>query len=377
MPTLIKAQCPFCQANFSVPKLQLNTLDAKIRCEHCQQIFLGNENLIVFDEEDMLIDDTFHSSESTKKNTQHHNDKDTLIYDDMPIDALEETDSEDRSIDEMNVWFSDIDTTLIESTQKKSEQVGFKKTIHTDKPLKASNDITASIDHSSSHNDSDNAWLEEMLEEQKESVSVKESNSLSKSNTDLSQLLTSMGVPPKEQSQLSPRQVASTASRDYSIQNRAQNSAALVLWIIGCLVLVMLLFAQYVIFNLNTLVKNPEHAARLQAVCAVAACSLPSANIMAFNITNLVYKSSAIQAADTFSDITASLTNESTHSQLLPSLKVSVYNDETLLGAFIALPEDYLASKQNSLPAQQDKAFMFTIPIASNQISRVAIEPIY
>ncbi len=370
MPALIKTQCPFCQANFSSSKSQLDNLDAKIRCEHCQQVFLGNENLIVPDEK-MLIDDTFRASESTKKNTQHQDDTDTLIYDDMPIDGVEETNLEDRSIDEMNVWFSDIDTTLMESIQKDSDQVGFEKTIGTHNYPNTSHNINASIDHGSSHNDSDNAWLEEMLEEQKEAVSIQ------KFDTDLSQLLTSMGVPPRERSQLNPRQVTRAASRDHSIQNRAQNSAALVLWIIGCFVLVMLLFAQYVIFNLETLVKNPEHAAKLEAVCAVAACSLPSANIMAFDITNLVYKSSTIQAADTFSDITASLTNESTHSQLLPSLKVSVYNDDALLGAFIAMPDDYLASKQNSLPAQQNKAFMFTIPIASKQISQVTIDPIY
>lgn len=371
MPTLIKTQCPACQAYVSLPQSQLNELDAKTRCERCQQIFLINENLIVSGNDYSMTDETLSSSKLTKKNTALQDDEETLIYDDMPTDSLEETPVEYGSLDEMNVWFSELDTTSIVSTPKYSDQTISEPTTVIDNHTTTKNDINASIDNTNKHNDSDNAWLEKLLEEKNNVTET------AVPNTDLSQLLTSMGVSPREQNQLSPRQVSRISSRSYPVQTRAQNSAALILWIIGCLVLIMLLFAQYVIFNLNTLVKTPEHAAQLQEVCAVAACSLPSANLMAFNITNLVYESSKIKAANTFSDIKASLKNQSTEAQLLPSLKVSVYDDNAVIGEFIALPKDYLASKQNSLPAEQNKAFMFTIPVASNQISRVAIEPIY
>jgi len=81
--------------------------------------------------------------------------------------------------------------------------------------------------------------------------------------------------------------------------------------------------------------------------------------------------------ANTFTDIAASLENKSTKSQLLPSIKVSIYDNSALIGEFIALPKDYLASKQNLLLAEQNKSFMFTVPITTNQISKVTINPIY
>ena len=97
----------------------------------------------------------------------------------------------------------------------------------------------------------------------------------------------------------------------------------------------------------------------------------------AFDITDLVYKPSDIMDADVFTDITATLANQSTKSQLLPSLKVSIYDNNALTGEFIALPKDYLASKQNLLFAEQNKSFMFTVPVTINHISKVTINPIY
>lgn len=156
-----------------------------------------------------------------------------------------------------------------------------------------------------------------------------------------------------------------------------QRSIATLLWTAGCLVLVLSLFAQYVIFNLNTLLKNPEYSAYLTTVCAIAVCRLPSADLDAFVITDLSFDNSGIKAANKFMDVQATLENKSSDSQLFPSLKVSIYGGNSLLGEFIALPEDYLIGRQNQLAAGYGKPFKFTIPITASKVSEVIIEPIY
>ncbi|WP_350656524.1 DUF3426 domain-containing protein [Psychrobacter sp. S1-30-MNA-CIBAN-0213] len=398
MTTLIKTQCPSCQAYFSLPQAQLNELNAKARCGRCQQVFLVNENLVVSGDDRSNTDSNFTSFEKSKNNNSQQDNNflssDTLIYDDMPVDDIEESNSEYNSLDEMSAWFSELDTTNLDSEPTDSKPA---TTVDNQSNIEpndqdtlfeesdyvvntrpqynigsvAANDINASIDNINMSNDNDNAWLEKLLEEQNNDTNTIESD------TDLSQLLASMGVPLRDQTQISPKQISNGQSRIYPSQTLAQTSAASILWVAGCLVLIMLLFAQYVIFNLDNIVKNPAHAARLQAVCAVAACSLPSADMAAFDITDLVYKPSDIMDADVFTDITATLANQSTKSQLLPSLKVSIYDNNALTGEFIALPKDYLASKQNLLFAEQNKSFMFTVPVTINHISKVTINPIY
>lgn len=152
---------------------------------------------------------------------------------------------------------------------------------------------------------------------------------------------------------------------------------ATLLWLAGCAVLILLLMAQYIIFNLNTLIKNPVHAKRLQAVCSIVVCELPNADLSAFNTTQLSIRRSKVNTYADFSDLQAELVNSSAQAQLLPNLKVSVYSEAGLLGAFIAMPEDYLLSNQSQLGGEQSLGVMFTIPLSAQKINRFTIEPVY
>ena len=152
---------------------------------------------------------------------------------------------------------------------------------------------------------------------------------------------------------------------------------ATLLWIAGCAVLLLLLMAQYVIFNLNTLVKNPAHANRLQMVCSVVICGLPNADLSALNTTQLSIRRSKVNTSSDFSDLQAELVNNSAQAQLLPNLKVSVYSEAGLLGAFIAIPEDYLLSTQSQLAGEKSLSIMFTVPVSAQKINRFTIETLY
>ena len=314
----------------------------------------------------------------------------------MEIEDFEEEDLEYGSLDSMDAWLTqatDSNPTAIKDknihsaknnskTLDKSshlsvspvENASLVKTplnedssaAHVALSSAAANDINANID-----DNADESWLEKLLKEQNQSEDI-ETN-----QTDLSELLASMGVSIKDEDHTNALRIKQQQAQDKFSPTPARRSIASLLWTLGCLVLILLLFAQYVIFNLDDLVKNPAHAERLQKVCAIAACSLPSANLAALSTSDIKHQPSRIKTASSFSDISITLNNQSAQAQLLPHVKVSVYGDNALIGAFIAAPEDYLLSTQSQLGASSRKQLLFTVAVANAQISKVSVEPIY
>ena len=369
MISLIKTQCPACHTRFSLAPAQLNKAEAKARCGSCQHIFLVNEHLV--DSVSEPLNKAASAQRPTTVNIQKPInqqgdclDSDTLIDDDMSPAERQDNTAEYTSLAEMEAWLSQPNSSSVDHIIKNSRSQNNSSKIITQKathPTEPKSNITT----------------DKALDADEKNVS-RSTSQTQIPNTDLSQLLTNMGVPtPNNPTVIYSEEKNGHHSHRSSMQAQAQNPAALVLWLSGCLVLVMLLFAQYVIFNLETLIKNPDQAARLQAFCKVAVCSLPSADLATLNITNLNVKPSNIKAANEFSDIEAWLVNQSIQPQLLPSLKVSIYSADDLIGEFIAMPGDYLASPENLLTAEQIKPFMFTIPITHEQISQITIDPIY
>ena len=431
MTTPIKTQCPHCHASSNIKTSQLNQKTATVCCENCQQSFLVNNNLIVTADTDlsnknitginsvnssvlsrvisenkenapsntsaMLIEDDdsdLQSHPSTKPKAANILIHDDMIHDDMDIEADGDDDLEYDSLDSMDAWLTqnnDINhTATINDTPQKNSSTKLDKNSDasvkmlettssetgslTDAPSSAqialssaaANDIHANID-----SNADESWLEKLLKEQNQSEDAP------KDETDLSQLLLSMGVSFKEEDSSNAAHAKKMEAQDKFSPTPARRSIASLLWVFGCLVLALLLFAQYIIFNLDNLVKNPAHAERLQKICSIAACSLPSADLAALTMSDVKHKPSQIKTANTFSDISVTLNNQSAQAQLYPHVKVSVYGSDALIGEFITAPDKYLLSKQSQLGAESRRQLLFTIPVANTQISKVIINPIY
>ena len=430
MTTPIKTQCPHCQACFKIQQTQLNKVNATVSCDQCQQSFLVNKHLILTadainasaiqenttTDTNTLADPSGHSAQTADNHNKNQHAvgaakslltpphsknvssdtlveddliHDGLIYDDMDSDEPEESVLEYDSLDSMDAWLTQASnmnnssytstadnqptSNLSKKTNKNnasSAKVSSDATTENSSSAQmalssaAANDIHANVDDTA-----DNSWLEKLLKEQNKSEEVRQDD------TDLSQLLLDMGVPLKDEASTSEERVRKAQAKFTPTPQR--RSIASLLWTLGCLVLALLLFAQYVIFNLETLMKNPVHAERLQSVCAVAACSLPSADLTAFTITNLNHKSSKIKMDGKSSDVSATLNNQSAKAQLYPNVKVSVYGANDMIGEFIATPADYLLSKQSQLAADSSRNILFTIPVANRQIREVTISPLY
>ncbi|WP_201554023.1 zinc-ribbon and DUF3426 domain-containing protein [Psychrobacter sp. 72-O-c] len=435
MTSPIRTQCPHCHNFFNVPRAHLNRANAKGRCGHCQQVFLINDYLVVSanhqqTDKNKKISvtkqnpknnerqpastisnpDTQSDKVSTTNNSHNsHNshdsnihiskpakkaetdlDDDILIHDDMDIDETAGDTSADDSSDGMDVWLAQTGTVTdplpasnkqqktsptmsdkgIDLTANPAAQINA-ETNHgiTAKPALSS--VEANDIHASINDTSDNAWLEQLLKEQNDHEDGPQAD------TDLAQLLIKMGVPINDEDKVNQERTSKIQARMQSTQTQIQISITALLWTMGCVVLVLLLFAQYVIFNLNTLIKNPAYAERLQTVCSIAACSLPSADLTTLRITDLNHRASQVSTTSAFSDVRATLSNQSSQAQLLPNLKVSVHSSNALIGEFIAMLDDYLLSPQYQLAAGGSKQLMFTIAIANDQIDHVTIDPIY
>ena len=422
MTTPIQTQCPHCQACFKVQQTQLNKVNATIGCDQCHQTFLVNKHLIVVpntastpstqvktstSQANATSAPSDHAAPLSKNNNKKPSDSDNpkpshnkspssdilihdgLIYDDMDIDIDEppETAPEYDSLDSMDAWLTQVSHTKPTTAAAKIPQSIPTSNIDRSKDLPASppppdapvesspiaketlSSTAANNIHANVDNNTDNSWLEKLLEEQSNNEDIPPDD------TDLSQLLMDMGVPIR---------TGESASEEHAKKPQAQlasmptaHSIASLLWLLGCLVLALLLAAQYVMFNLDTLVKNPSHAQRLQSICSIAGCSLPHADLTALTVTNTRHNSSQIKTTGAFSDISATLNNKGPDAQLYPHIKVSVYGANDLIGEFIAAPSDYLLGKQSQLTADNNRQVLFTIPVANAQIREVTITPLY
>lgn len=401
MTTPIKTQCPHCHTIFNIKKNQLNQKTANVCCEHCQKIFLVNNNLIVTADIDSNHHEQINTAASHKKSsisaTSNLDDDilihDDMIHDDMDIDTSDDKNLEYDSLDSMDAWltqatdsnhnatqsvlsqkntnkksdhYSDVSTDIFEENSAYATTANYSpSSAQVALSSAAANSIHANID-----NTADESWLEKLLKEQNQGEEA------SNNDTDLSKLLLDMGVDFKEENGQAAHSKRLQAQAKFS-PTPSRRSMASLLWTLGCLVLALLLFAQYVMFNLNTLVKNPVHAERLQTLCSIAICSLPSADLSAFRVSDTKYQTSRINTKSGFSDISTVINNQSSQAQLYPHIKVSVYGANALIGEFIAAPEQYLAGKQSQLAANSRKQILFTVPVANNQISKIAINPIY
>nr|WP_264753493.1 DUF3426 domain-containing protein [Psychrobacter sp. P11G3] len=330
------------------------------------------------------------TSSISKKKSSDTLIHDDLIYDDMDIDEPEEDVQEYDSLDNMDAWLTQAsNTSPSAATTEKPKAPSSKETIKTSNPSTkkpSANTISASASasastqnmlssaaandiHANVESSDNNSWLQKLLEEQNQDKETPPDD------TDLSQLLSDMGVPVKDEDPAADDRLRKTQLLFAPTQTT--RSIASLLWILGCLVLALLLAAQYVIFNLENLVKNPAYAQRLQSICSVAACSLPSADLSALTISNTFHRSSQIKTAGTFSDIGATLSNGSSQAQLYPNVKISVYGRNELIGEFIADPNDYLLGKQSQLATNTDRQLLFTIPVANAQIRDITMTALY
>ena len=389
-------KCPHCNSHITLSSPLGVESSAQIHCEHCQERIVVKHSSA---SDALAVNDV-----STAKDKTTKADKilghDILIHDDMDIYDFSDPMTEYESLDGMNAWVKGLDSDLFPCTdglinnshdQSMNEHSADPKTslhhAHARPPTHMmissaeANDIHASVAEDSTDLAHENAWLERLLQEESTNVDTVSTFMNDHEDTDFAQQLKNLSLPTLDTEE-------NTQARVNRIQARMQDSTVIgaqhtmttistVFWGMGSGLLILILLTQYIIFNIDTLAKNPAAAQRLQAICAVMPCTIPSADIDAFTITKPKVSASQLKNEKIFSDIQATLLNGSTQTQLLPNLKVSIYSQNTIIGEFVAEPSDYLTSRETKLAAERRKSIMFTVPITAKKISKVVIESFY
>ena len=149
-----------------------------------------------------------------------------------------------------------------------------------------------------------------------------------------------------------------------------------IVWGLGSLLLIFLLAAQYIIFNINTLITSKTNAALLSTIChKIPACQLPLADTGLIDVQMLALAPSSKQAGQT--DVVFTLTNTTDNHIIYPSVKVSLRNGNTILAQTLLTPTDYLEAGNNYLMPHQIKPIKLRIDFPKTKVQAANIELVY
>lgn len=166
------------------------------------------------------------------------------------------------------------------------------------------------------------------------------------------------------------QQVSSQQSLNAKIFNMS------IVWGLGSLLLIFLLAAQYIIFNINTLITSKTNAAVLSNIChKIPACQLPIADTGLIDVQMLALAHSSKQAGQT--DLVFTLTNTTDNNIVYPSVKVSLRSGNTILAQTLLTPTDYLEAGNNYLMPHQIKPVKLRIDFPKTKVQAANIELIY
>ena len=149
-----------------------------------------------------------------------------------------------------------------------------------------------------------------------------------------------------------------------------------IIWGLGSLLLVFLLAAQYIIFNIDTLITSKANAAVLSNIChKIPACQLPIADTGLIDVQMLALAHSSKLAGKT--DLVFTLTNTTDNNIVYPSVKVSLRSGNTILAQTLLTPSHYLEAGNNYLMPHQIKPVKLRIDFPKTKVQAANIELIY
>ena len=371
-----KTQCPECSAQYKLPLKAINKPNARACCHHCFHVFFINKNLCPPPAKATVDAVASDGRTSSIESVAASQSKD--LTNDSPInERLNHYSplSEDGGSHEA----------LIEGYPVNSHEHLLDNYFNAHKADSVSKAQQTENHTFSSDKDAEHSALTSLLND---SATTSQSDTSSSVHDDepLGKLLSDFGVPIAEPTTKSKEEVlAKINSRLQSEQTphsghtktERRSTVSRLLWGLGCAGLALLLLAQYVIFNIDSLIKDPKYSSTLTSFCQIAQCTLPGADIDKFNIADVKHTASRVNDAGTHSDIMATLVNRNDEDQLFPNIKVSLYGQTGLIGDFIASPDEYLTPTQRLILANHSQQMMFTLPVKSSSITQIEISPFY
>lgn len=393
---LYNAKCPNCQHAFKINDEQLAIRHGYVRCSHCKTIFSAAEQL----EQKKFANNNPLSSSNHQTSSALIDDKsEGILFDDesgldeagnpivnepvKPTSPYALSKSSPTSPKAKSTSKLD-DFEIIDNFDQlpKAKDSKPKKPIIDDKDAAEAIDLAQDKDASGD----ENAWLQSLMAQAYENEAMDDASATNTKrgmntvfNTDIfdqiaidtgsEQQADLLAYQKKIDERLS-QQVSSQQSLNAKIFNMG------IVWGLGSLLLVFLLAAQYIIFNIDTLITSKANAAVLSNIChKIPACQLPIADTGLIDVQMLQLAHSSKQAGKT--DLVFTLTNTTDNNIIYPSVKVSLRSGNTILAQTLLTPSHYLEAGNNYLMPHQIKPIKLRIDFPKTKVQAANIELIY
>lgn len=390
---LYNAKCPNCQHAFKINDEQLAVKNGYVRCSHCKTIFSAADQL----EQQKITNNNPLASPSNQTSSALIDDKsEEILFDDesgideagnlivdepvKPISPYPLSQSHTKSAyAKSNSTIDDLE--IIDNF----DQLPIAKNSNP-KVLIGDEDAVEAIDLAQDNETlgDEQAWLLSLMAQADDNEAADDTAGAKRGmdgvfNTDIfdqipidtrsEQQADLLAYQQKIDERLS-QQVSSQQSLNAKIFNMG------IIWGLGSLLLVFLLAAQYIIFNINTLITSKANAAVLSNIChKIPACQLPIADTGLIDVQMLALAHSSKQAGKT--DLVFTLTNSTDNNIVYPSVKVSLRSGNTILAQTLLTPTDYLEAGNNYLMPHQIKPVKLRIDFPKTKVQAANIELIY
>lgn len=390
---LYNAKCPNCQHAFKINDEQLAVKNGYVRCSHCKTIFSAADQL----EQQKITNNNPLASPSNQTSSALIDDKsEEILFDDesgideagnlivdepvKPISPYPLSQSHTKSAyAKSNSTIDDLE--IIDNF----DQLPIAKNSNP-KVLIGDEDAVEAIDLAQDNETlgDEQAWLLSLMAQADDNEAADDTAGAKRGmdgvfNTDIfdqipidtrsEQQADLLAYQQKIDERLS-QQVSSQQSLNAKIFNMG------IIWGLGSLLLVFLLAAQYIIFNIDTLITSKANAAVLSNIChKIPACQLPIADTGLIDVQMLALAHSSKQAGKT--DLVFTLTNSTDNNIVYPSVKVSLRSGNTILAQTLLTPTDYLEAGNNYLMPHQIKPVKLRIDFPKTKVQAANIELIY
>lgn len=396
--------CPNCHHIFAITESQLAFKNGLARCGHCKNIFSAIDHLSI--PKEIAEKHTSHTTTQTGNIPIINKQEEFQIEPNINISRNDKQpsikehsttiDTELRFDDDTGLNFVDnSQTPQPNNTSTKLTNNFDKNKADTPSSLSFDMEIIENFDDlSTTHNQiqpqnnpkekkGNEDWLADLLIEEEHrntSSQVFNEHLSTKNDNDITSLMNKFGVQVAPESSLKQHEYLQKISQRLQHQPTSQQIAQrksigmLMVWTLAILTLLTTLVVQYVVFNVESLIKNPETAQHLYQTCEMLeiSCNLPSADLASIDVN--VVKISNHQKQ---TDVLFLLTNQSEKQQLFPNLKISLVVNHSAVAQVVLTPNEYLDDPNQRLSAKQHKPFKIRLDYPRDKVEKVTIDKFY
>ena len=390
---LYNAKCPNCQHAFKINDEQLAVKNGYVRCSYCKTIFSAADQL----EQQKITNNNPPASPNHQTSSALIDDKsEEILFDDesgldeagnpivdepvIPISPYPLSQSHTKSAYvKSNSTIDDLEIIDNFDQLPKGKDSKPTKPIIDDKDAAEAIELAQDKDASSD----ENAWLLSLMaqadDNEADDTAGAKRGMDGVFNTDIFDQIP-IDTRSEQQSDLLAYQQKIDERLSQQVSSQQLANAKIfnmrIVWGLGSLLLVFLLAAQYIIFNIDTLITSKANAAVLSNIChKIPACQLPIADTGLIDVQMLALAHSSKQAGKT--DLVFTLTNTTDNNIVYPSVKVSLRSGNTILAQTLLTPSHYLEAGNNYLMPHQIKPIKLRIDFPKTKVQAANIELVY